>query len=160
MSIYTYLKDDHKKIKALLQSIEDLGPQESQQRDECFNDLKKTLILHSKAEEKVFYKPLKKSADTQNEVEHGEEEHQEAELLMRELTSERLTGNAWYQKFLKLKSDLEHHIEEEEEDIFADAQAVLSDKKADKMEKSMRKAKKEEQQKRSISERHFSDSAH
>lgn len=141
MSIYAYLKEDHKKIKHLLGEIDALGPEETAERSELFNRLKATVVVHSKAEEKVFYDPLKAAAEVQEEVEHGQEEHQEAEAMLEELTSSELVGAAWFQKFQSLKEALEHHIDEEESDIFSDAKKVVNHNVAEEMEENMRQEK-------------------
>lgn len=153
MSIYTYLEKDHEKIKDLMDKIKALGPDESAERSDLFNQLKLTIITHSKAEEKVFYDPLKNHSKTEDEVEHGEEEHQEAEQLLSELTSSDLIGAAWYQKFLSLKESLEHHIEEEENEIFFDAKKVLDGEQADFMETAMRTEKQRQVADQSIQKR-------
>ncbi|MGB3623903.1 hemerythrin domain-containing protein [Ketobacter sp. MCCC 1A13808] len=153
MSIFTYLKEDHREIQSLLEKIEQLGPESSAERDETFNQLKSKIILHSKAEERAFYNPLKESKRTKDEVEHGTEEHQEAETLLKELTDSSLVGSAWFQKFKTLKQALEHHIDEEETEIFSDAKKVMSDGEASQMEKDMKAAKKDEEQHRNIKDR-------
>ncbi len=144
MSIYTYLKEDHQQVKQLMNDIVAQGAEDSTKRDELFNELKEKLILHSKAEEQAFYQPLKAHQQTEDDVEHGEEEHEEAEALLEKLTQDNLKGADWQQTFLKLKSAVEHHIEEEENEIFADAKKVIDDKTAEEMEARMKMLKQEE----------------
>lgn len=144
MSIYSYLKEDHEEIKSIMNDIADLGDEGSEERLSLFNHLKEKLILHSKAEEEAFYKPLKEcGGEIEEEVEHGKEEHEEAESLLQELTDSSLSGAAWMQKFKKLKEAVEHHIQEEESDVFSDAQKVLSSQQAEAMEDEMRHEKQE-----------------
>lgn len=154
MSIYSFLKDDHQKIKDLMNSIESIGPEEQELKEQKFNDLKRLLISHSKAEERIFYRPLEKFKETKDEVEHGKEEHQEAEMLLDELTDEELKGSAWQQKFIKLKEAVEHHIKEEEEEVFNDAHKVLDGQTEEVMEEKMAIAEKKELNNRGIEERH------
>ncbi|MDO3380757.1 hemerythrin domain-containing protein [Gilvimarinus algae] len=153
MSIYAYLKKDHEKIKALMDKIKVLGPEESSERSELFNQLKATIITHSKAEEKAFYDPLKNHPETREQVKHGEEEHQQSDQLLSELTDPSLTGSAWFQKFLTLKESLEHHIEEEEKDVFFDARRALDGEQAEFMEAAMRTEKQRQVADSSISKR-------
>lgn len=153
MSIYEYLKHDHEEVKSLMNKIEAIGNEESEQRTELFNELKKKLILHAKSEEQAFYKPLRSFQETKDEVEHGKEEHEEAEDLLKELTDGSLKGAAWQQKFLSLKEAVEHHIEEEEGEIFDDARKVLDKHTEEEMETMMKKLKEEERKQREIKER-------
>ncbi|WP_020400347.1 hemerythrin domain-containing protein [Kordiimonas gwangyangensis] len=137
MSIYTKIKEDHDEMRDLLQRIEALGPHENDARDNLFNMLKEKVIVHSVAEEKAFYNPLKRFKDMKEEIEHGKEEHEEAEELLEELTDTSLGGTAWMQKFRSLKDSLEHHMREEEREIFPDAKEVLTQDRAETMEQEM-----------------------
>ena len=154
MSIYSFLKDDHNQIKALMNDIEEMGPEADEAKNEKFNDLKKLLISHSKAEERTFYQPLREFKKTHDEVEHGKEEHEEAETLLKELTNESLVGNAWQQKFLRLKNSVEHHIEEEENEMFTDAKKVLDENEEHLMEANMHIQENKEMRTQNLRERH------
>ena len=54
MSIFTYIKNDHKEIRTLLDQIENEGPEESELRTDLFNELKEKLLIHEHAEEEAF----------------------------------------------------------------------------------------------------------
>ncbi len=139
--IYGYLNQDHEKIKSLLNKIESLGNEESAEKTALFNELKKVLILHSEAEEKVFYHALENHSQTNAKAKHGKEEHHEAEKLLSELTSNTLKGAAWQQKLLSLKEALKHHIEEEENEMFKGAKRVLNEAQEKEMASEMSEAK-------------------
>ncbi|MBU2886698.1 hemerythrin domain-containing protein [Gilvimarinus agarilyticus] len=153
MSIYSYLKKDHENIKNLMDRIKVLGADDSPERVKLFNQLKEVIIVHSKAEEKAFYDPLKDYSKTQDEVRHGENEHQETEKLLTDLTDSSLTGEAWFKKFLVLQESLEHHIEEEERDVFYDAKKVLDGGQAAFMEAAMRTEKQHQEADQTIVKR-------
>ena len=137
MSIYSHLKEDHREIMSLMDKIEQIGFEEPKERNTLFNELKDKLINHSKAEEKAFYQPLKQFRLTKGEVKHGEHEHEEAEHLLDQLTNPKLVGAAWFQKFKTLKSEVEHHINEEENEIFPDAKKILNKSTSNMMEEAM-----------------------
>ncbi len=153
MSIYSCLRKDHDEMRDLMKRIEALGPQETDARDNLFNILKEKVIVHSKAEEKAFYNPLKRFKDMKEEIEHGKEEHEEAEELLEELTDTSLGGTAWMQKFRSLKDALEHHMEEEENEIFSDAEEVLDAEREERMEREMIERKDKERYDRDIEHR-------
>lgn len=155
MSIYTFLKDDHKKMKKIMNQIDKMGPEADESKNESFNDLKKLLISHSKAEEKAFYTPLKKYDVNEAEVEHGAQEHEEVKELLVELTNRSLAGSAWQQKFKRLKNLVEHHIDEEESKIFSDAKSVLNEKDENLMEANMHIMENKEQRIQNVEERHL-----
>lgn len=153
MSVYDVLKQDHDEVKALMAQIEACGDEETPRRNQLFNEMKERLILHSKAEEKAFYLPLMAYQQTEEEVKHGKQEHEEAETLMKELTDSSLNGAAWQQKFRTLKEMVEHHIDEEENEIFPDAEAVIDAQTKARMETNMKELKDSEAQVRTIEKR-------
>lgn len=143
MSIYSYLKEDHKKIKSLLNRIEEEGPEESDTRTDLFNELKERLIGHEKAEEISFYEPLKESHFLdEDEIEDMEDDHEESEDLLYMLTDPELVGEDWYDVFLELKAEIESHIEQEEDELFDKARQALSTNDAQDMEAEMKRQKK------------------
>lgn len=126
MTIYSYLKDDHKKIKRLLNRIEDEGPEESEARTALFNELKVRLLGdHDPAEDNSFYLPIKENGFLDDENEIMAEEHEETRDLLHVLTDPELVGEDWYDVFLELKGEIEAHMENEEDRLFEDAQDIL-----------------------------------
>lgn len=118
MSIYSRLHSEHIQIKNLMNDIADFGNEDSDRKYAIFDDLKKLLLVHARAEEKAFYARLQSFPDLHAQLAHAQEEHQEAESLIEELSSNKLAGAAWHSKFMKLKSEVEHHIQEEESNVF------------------------------------------
>lgn len=142
MSIYTYLKKDHQKVKDLIAEIEGLDSSKIESRDKLFNQLKKEIIIHSKAEEKVFYQPLREEPETKDEIPHAKKEHAEVEEMLTRLSDDSLNGAAWDQLFKSMTEALFHHIEEEEGELFREAKKELSSEEELKMEERMIKEKK------------------
>ncbi|NJM32714.1 MAG: hemerythrin domain-containing protein [Limnobacter sp.] len=118
MSIYTFIHADHEKAKELMHKIEQLGTESVEERNSLFETLKKELILHAKSEEMAFYDPLKDFKSTKEDVEHGEEEHQDIEMLLDQLSDIQLEHTQWRKKFPELRELVEHHMREEESEIF------------------------------------------
>ena len=140
--IYNVLKNDHREVKALLKEIEAL--EESTKRDGLFEKLKANLLAHSHAEDEVFYEPLKeKLEDDVYLVFEAKEEHKLVEQLLNEL-SESLEDDVWCAKFKVLKEMVEHHIEEEEEDLFKKAKKVISPEESEQMAQEMLEKEKAE----------------
>ncbi|WED44004.1 hemerythrin domain-containing protein [Legionella cardiaca] len=141
MSIYTYLKQDHRNVEDLLEKIEKLDYGQKELRDQLFNKLKEKIIIHSKAEEKIFYSTLQRFSLTKEEIKHAKEEHADVEEMLERLADNSLDGTAWTQLFKHMASALRHHIKEEESQIFEDAEVELSHERAQKMELAMRNEK-------------------
>lgn len=133
MSIYDELEHDHQEAKELFAQIQAASPRAGKAKAKLFEELKAALLAHSKAEEKVFYPVLKRNDETKSMALEAVEEHHLVELLLRELSRIEPTDERWTAKFTVLKENVEHHVEEEESEIFDKAQEILSDEEADEV---------------------------
>ncbi len=123
MEIYQVLKKDHKEAKDLFKKIQD-GKGDSM---ETFSKLRQALMIHMEGEEKLFYPVLKKNEETREQVEEGMEEHKEAKGILKEMQPLQIGGDGqWEEKFDELQEAIEHHVEEEEQELFPLAKHVLS----------------------------------
>lgn len=130
MHIFEALIKDHEKIKDLLDELLSLEENDHESRADLVKDIRDELIPHARAEESVFYNSLRALDVNVEKVMHGYREHVEAEALLRALQVEDKTKLSWKSTAKKLKEALEHHIREEEGEIFAGARQVLTVKEA------------------------------
>lgn len=124
VSIYDYLKDDHKRVVELVDKILS-STQESQQR-EAFRIAREEILVHSKAEEKVFYRPLEEHQSIKKDMCHLEDDHNQIEKQLTILTV-LPQGKKWNEEVEELKKILEHHIRHEEDVIFPKAEKIFTD---------------------------------
>jgi iron-sulfur cluster repair protein YtfE (RIC family) len=121
MDIYQLLKKDHKEAKDLFKKIQSGDGDKTA----SFSKLRQELMIHMEGEEKLFYPVLKKNEQTREQIEEGIEEHKEAKKIIKEMQS--LKGDEqWDSKLEELQEAIEHHIEEEEQELFPMAKNVLS----------------------------------
>lgn len=73
----------------------------------------------------------------------GYEEHHVVDTLMGELDDVSFDDETWGAKLSLMKENVEHHIEEEEEEMFVKAQEVLDDAELAEISERMRERKKE-----------------
>ncbi len=132
MKIYEALKKDHQHTKKLLSKLVSKGLS-ADQRTALINEIRDDIIPHSRAEETVFYNPLRELDIDTSKVMHGYKEHMEAETLLRALQVEDKLNITWEATAKKLKKNLEHHIKEEESKIFAVARRHYSDEEAEQI---------------------------
>lgn len=130
MDIYERIKADHDKLRKLSRELMEATPKG---RRKAFDTFKRELWAHSKVEETVFYTPLRDLDETRMEVLEGLNEHHMIDALLDELEAQRLEEDAWKAKAQVLGELLEHHLHEEEEEIFEDAKKVLDKKQAEAM---------------------------
>jgi hemerythrin superfamily protein len=123
MNAITVLTKDHRKVDELFAQIENGAGDKAQ----LFKQLHMELNLHAEAEEQLFYPKLELEGDTSSQVQHSYKEHQEVKNLLAELSAMSPDEQAWTSKLLQLKQSVQHHVEEEENELFPQAQTILGD---------------------------------
>jgi hemerythrin superfamily protein len=143
MQIYEALKKDHEKVKQLLKELVELSDDSGKRAGQIILDIRDELIPHSRAEENVFYNTLR-GIDTAKKIAlHGYQEHIEAETLLRLLQVKDFFSTDWRATALKLKEAIEHHIEEEEGEIFSAAKQLFTEDEAEAIGETFEKLKPE-----------------
>lgn len=131
MDIFDILHADHENVARLFSRIESLSPRATKTRQATFMHLKKELDKHSRAEEKVFYPELKKRDQSHFGALEATEEHHVLDLLLKELDAmPDKDSEQWLAKLNVLKENVEHHVEEEEEELFRQAREFMSEDEA------------------------------
>ncbi|UTB32561.1 MAG: hemerythrin domain-containing protein [Methanobacterium sp. ERen5] len=123
--LYNMLEEDHANVKELLTKTVD------NETDEHFQTIKEELEAHMKGEEKYFYPEI----EDQEKVTLLEayEEHNLVKLVLKQMDERKTKDDKWFAKANVLKDLIEHHVEEEEEDIFSIAQENLSSTQENKI---------------------------
>ena len=128
MDAITMLKADHDKVKKLLNELESTTERGVKTREELFATIKGELSIHEVIEEEIFYPALKSHPKAKDIVLEGYEEHHVVDLLMGELERLDVSDETWGAKAIVMKENIEHHIEEEEGEMFKQARAVFDRK--------------------------------
>ncbi len=118
-----HLKKEHQEVKSILEQLE----KGDGKKGELFSKLKMELVPHQKAEEKIFYPVLLEKKAAREDTLEGFEEHHVAELVMKEMEKLPDSEEKWSAKMKVLKELINHHIKEEEGNIFK-----LAEKEIDK----------------------------
>ena len=77
---------------------------------------------------------------------HSVAEHHELDELMQELDEMDMSSPGWLTRFKKLRHDYEHHIDEEEQDIFPCAKESIGEDKNGKIAAEFKKRKAKERE--------------
>jgi hemerythrin-like domain-containing protein len=141
MDAITLLKNDHDKVKRLLNELESTTERGVKTRAELFSTIKGELTLHEIVEEEIFYPELKAHPKAEDIVLEGYEEHHVVDVLMGELESLDVTDERWGAKALVMKENIEHHIEEEEGEMFRQARRVFDADELDRLGRRMEERK-------------------
>jgi hemerythrin-like domain-containing protein len=129
MEIYEALMKDHEEVRALLDDLVSLKD-DDEYRYVIIEEIRNNLIPHSRAEESVFYNTLRAVNADKKIVFHGFQEHLEAETLLRTLQVMDKMNVGWKATAEKLRDAVNHHIQEEESDIFEEARAAFTSEEA------------------------------
>tara|TARA_R110002049_G_scaffold54526_9_gene151743 strand:+ start:4182 stop:4625 length:444 start_codon:yes stop_codon:yes gene_type:complete len=132
MDIYERLIQDHEKQRRLCAELMKTSG-DSAERRKLFAELCEEVESHAAAEEQSFYAALIEKADGQDKARHSVAEHKEASDLIEELQAMDMGTGAWIQKFEKLKEDLVHHVDEEEEEVFPLAKKLIDAQRAENL---------------------------
>jgi hypothetical protein len=123
MNAFELLKKDHENVSALFKQIEAAS---ETNKTGLFARLKNELDVHAHIEETIFYPVLEATAETREITLEAYEEHNVVKDLLAELESYGTPDDEWDAKLTVLKENVEHHVEEEEGEMFDKAADVLS----------------------------------
>jgi hypothetical protein len=125
MDAIALLKADHDKMRKLLTELESTTERGVKTRTELFATIKGELTVHEVIEEEIFYPELKAHPKAKDIVLEGYEEHHVVDLVMSELEELAVDDERWGAKALVMKENVEHHMEEEEGEMFKQARSVF-----------------------------------
>jgi len=123
------LKQDHQRVKDLFETFEGTGDRAFRQKQEIAEQVFHELEVHTKLEEEIFYPAVQARGGKEGEelVAESEQEHHVVDVLMREMRKLDPKDEEWEAKFQVLMENVQHHIEEEEGEMFPMAQEKLGD---------------------------------
>ena len=142
MNAFQLLKEDHKKVSGIFAQLEETTERAEKTREELFTKLKQELDIHAHIEETIFYPAIKNEAETREITLEGFEEHKVVKRLLKELEANDVTSEQWTAKLKVLKENVEHHVEEEEGEMFKSAREVLTTEQIDELGARMEEEKK------------------
>lgn len=139
MNALTLLKDDHDKLKKLLKEGE--KKDSVQDRRSMLTEIAHEFRVHERIEEEIFYPALKQHPRARDIVLEGYQEHHVVDLLLRELEGMPPSDERWAPKLKVLTENVEHHIEEEEDDMFKKAKKIFDDEQLNSLGNQMEEMK-------------------
>lgn len=143
MDVFEFLKTDHEKVSGIMEKIDETTERGVKTREELFAQLKNELDLHAQLEEQLFYPALEDADETRDITLEAYEEHNLVKQLLSELEAEPKDDEQWTAKFTVLKENVEHHVEEEEGELFKKARKVLSKEQREEIGRRIEEAKRQ-----------------
>ena len=143
MDALKLLKQDHDEVKQLLEKLDSTTERGVKTRQDLFSRVERELRIHETIEEEIFYPRLRENAKTKEIALEGYEEHHVVDLVMSEIDSTPFDDETWGAKFTVMKENVEHHIEEEEGEMFKLARQALGTEELAELGERMEARKKE-----------------
>jgi len=133
--VRSLLHSDHKKIRELAKELAET--QSSARRRTLVRELQPLLVAHSRSEEATVYAPLMElrgSPDSRSAGNEGMVEHNLADIVLGRLANTSDTSSDMWKAHAKvLHESLEHHIKEEENNVFQELGEHFSDEERETM---------------------------
>ena len=126
----TMLKSDHALVKRLLRELSETGDRAVKQREALVAQLEREIKMHAQVEEEVFYpafKAITRNSEAEDMFYEAAEEHHIVDMVLPALKAANPKSKEFAAKAKVLKELVEHHIKEEEGQMFPEARSRFSD---------------------------------
>jgi len=133
MDILDFLKSDHKKVSGLLKTLEETTITTPEARADLYNQLEKDLNGHMAVEEKLLYPVLENAKQTHEIALESFEEHKVVKRLLQELKDVEEDQDEWQAKLKVLSENIEHHVKEEEGEMFPKAKKIIPEEERERI---------------------------
>lgn len=123
------LKNDHKEIRKLFREFRSAGPSAESKKGRIVEKIIETLTVHTYVENEGMYPKVRELApDLEDDILESYEEHHVADVLVVELAGLKPDDERFDAKATVLIENIEHHIEEEEQEWFPKVREELGRK--------------------------------
>jgi hemerythrin superfamily protein len=134
------IENDHQRLNQMFEQA--LTSDDPAARRALLQRIRAELVAHERMEEDVFYPALRAASEKAKDIVlEGYEEHHVIDLILDEMFDVPEDSEQWHAKLKVLHENLEHHIKEEEEEMFARARKAMSRAELDALGQEMARAK-------------------
>ena len=138
----SFLKREHGHVSTLLEKIADTSEGAVKTRERLFDEINTELTIHAQIEEKHLYPRLKKEQGLRDLEKHAEQEHGEVKKMLAEISKLPVDGDEFIPKIEALTSSVQHHVEEEEQEMLPKAEKLLGKEECDRLTRLLQEEKK------------------
>lgn len=132
------LKDDHREVKRWFREYEDL--EDEAEKQALADRICAALTVHARIEEEIFYPAARNAIDDDDLLDEAEVEHATAKQLIAEIEGMKAGDRLFDAKVRVLGEYIDHHVEEEEGEMFPESRDSDLDLKALGVQLAARKA--------------------
>lgn len=140
----TLLKTDHKKVRALLETLDKTDS--PSRRTKLFSQIETEIKAHARVEEEIFYPAFKRKAEDSEEYQmffEAKEEHGLVDIIMPKVKASRPESDEFAARAKVLKDLIVHHAKEEEKEMFKAAKKLFDKDELKSLGEQMQRRKRE-----------------
>jgi hemerythrin-like domain-containing protein len=113
---------DHREVSDMFKQYEELSDRAKASKQKLTEKICNALIAHTQIEEEIFYPAVREQVkDSEDMVDEAVVEHQAAKDLIKQLKEMDPDEDLYDAKVKVLGEEIEHHVKEEEEEMFKQA---------------------------------------
>ena len=116
------LTADHREVKEMFEQFEELGDRAKASKEKLKDKICKALVAHTTIEEEIFYPAVRaKGEEAEDMVDEAVVEHASAKDLIKQLQEMQPDDDLYDAKVKVLGEQIDHHVQEEEKEMFPKA---------------------------------------
>jgi hemerythrin superfamily protein len=112
------LTEDHARVRKMFKQFEKEKESEPSEKAELVSQICAELTVHTQLEEEIFYPAAREALEEQDLLDEAEVEHASAKSLIQQLESMQPEDELYDAKVTVLGEYIEHHVKEEEKQLF------------------------------------------
>ena len=112
------LVSDHKEVKTMFEEFEGLSDRAKASKKKLADQICEALTVHTMVEEEIFYPAARAALDEEDLMDEAVVEHASAKELIAQILSMEAGDDLYDAKVKVLSEQIEHHVKEEETEMF------------------------------------------
>jgi hemerythrin superfamily protein len=142
MNALNLLKNDHASVRTLFGRFERTGKTDLEKRNDLLAQIRREIQIHLRAEEEIFYPALKAlNGEGRQLVSQALNDHKDINDLLTQISRLKLTAKNFDDRFEALIESVDHHVEEEEGEIFRFAEENCSEQELEDLGRQIQERK-------------------
>lgn len=123
------LTEDHKKVKKMFTDFDKLMQSDGKEEEKgmLVAEICKELTVHTRIEEEIFYPAVREAIDDDDLMDEADVEHSGAKDLIAQLEKMQPGDDHYDAKVTVLGENIDHHVKEEQEEMFPKAKKAKLD---------------------------------
>jgi hemerythrin superfamily protein len=143
MQAIKILRKDHSTVRSLFDKLERTAKSSHEKKNDLFEQIRRELQLHMRAEEEIFYPALKAfNGEGRRMVAEALKEHRDIDQLLTQISRLNPSDKNYDDKVEALLENVDHHLEEEEGEFFRFAEENCSTEQLEDLGRQIEERKK------------------